>query len=257
MKTEYALVTGASSGLGFEFAKQLSEMGYKIILVARRREKLEQIQKVLKTDSIIITADLSKRDECVRVITETMDLDIEVFINNAGLGDCGKFYETDANKDLQIIDVNVTAMHLLAKMMLQRMKSSRAGGGYILNVASSAGLFPAGPYMATYYASKAYMTSLTRAVARELREEQSDIYFGALCPGPVDTGFNEVANVEFSLKGISPKLCVEYAIKKMFKRKQIIIPTLRMKFAVYGSRLIPAALAIMATGHQQKKKIYR
>ena len=81
----YALVTGASSGLGFEFAKQLSERGYKLVLVARRRDRLEKVQKAIKTESIIIAADLSQRDECVRVITETIDLNIDVFINNAGL----------------------------------------------------------------------------------------------------------------------------------------------------------------------------
>ena len=251
----YALVTGASSGLGFEFAKQLSERGYKLVLVARRRDRLEKVQKAIKTDSIIITADLSQRDECVRVITETMDLNIDVFINNAGFGDCGRFYETDANKDLQMIDVNVTAMHLLLKMILQRMKSSKVTGGYILNVASSAGLFPAGPYMATYYATKAYVTSLTQGIARELKEEGSDIYVGALCPGPVDTEFNNVANVEFALPGIDPEMCVNYAIKQMFdRRKVIIVPTLRMKLAVFGCRLLPREQIVAMTAGQQKKK---
>ncbi len=251
----YALVTGASSGLGFEFAKQLSERGYKLVLVARRRDRLEKVQKAIRTDSIIIAADLSQRDECVRVITETMDLNIDVFINNAGFGDCGRFYETDANKDLQMIDVNVTAMHLLLKMFLQRMKSSKVTGGYILNVASSAGLFPAGPYMATYYATKAYVTSLTQGIARELKEEGSDIYVGALCPGPVDTEFNNVANVEFALPGIDPEMCVNYAIKQMFdRRKVIIVPTLRMKLAVFGCRLLPREQVVAMTAGQQKKK---
>ncbi len=251
----YALVTGASSGLGFEFAKQLSERGYKLVLVARRRDRLEKVQKAIKTDSIIIAADLSQRDECVRVITETMDLNIDVFINNAGFGDCGRFYETDANKDLQMIDVNVTAMHLLLKMILQRMKSSKVTGGYILNVASSAGLFPAGPYMATYYATKAYVTSITQGIARELKEEGSDIYVGALCPGPVDTEFNNVANVEFALPGIDPEMCVNYAIKQMFdRRKVIIVPTLRMKLVVFGCRLLPREQIVAMTAGQQKKK---
>ena len=253
MNDSYALVTGASSGLGFEFAKQLSARGYKLILVARRRDKLEQVQKSIKTESIIIAADLSERDECVRVITETLGLNIDVFINNAGFGDCGRFYETDANKDLAMIDVNVSAVHVLMKMMLQRMKS-RSSGGYILNVASSAGLFPAGPYMATYYATKAYVTSLTRAVARELEEEQSEIYVGALCPGPVDTEFNDVADVEFALKGISAKKCVNYAIDQMFKKRIIIVPTLRMKIVCSGSRLIPTRQVIAMTGRQQRKK---
>jgi short-subunit dehydrogenase len=251
----YALVTGASSGLGFEFAKQLSARGYKLILVARRRDKLEQVQKSIKTESIIIAADLSERDECVRVITETLGLNIDVFINNAGFGDCGRFYETDANKDLQMIDVNVTAMHLLLKMMLQRMKSSKVTGGYILNVASSAGLFPAGPYMATYYATKAYVTSITQAIARELKEEDSEIYVGALCPGPVDTEFNDVANVEFALKGISAGYCVSYALKQMFdRRKVLIVPTLRMKLAVLGTRFLSRDQVVALTADQQKKK---
>jgi short-subunit dehydrogenase len=251
----YALVTGASSGLGFEFAKQLSARGYKLILVARRRDKLEQVQKSIKTESIIIAADLSERDECVRVITETLGLNIDVFINNAGFGDCGRFYETDANKDLQMIDVNITAMHLLLKMMLQRMKSSKVTGGYILNVASSAGLFPAGPYMATYYATKAYVTSITQAIARELKEEDSEIYVGALCPGPVDTEFNDVANVEFALKGISAGYCVSYALKQMFdRRKVLIVPTLRMKLAVLGTRFLSRDQVVALTADQQKKK---
>ena len=255
MNDSYALVTGASSGLGFEFAKQLSARGYKLILVARRRDKLEQVQKSIKTESIIIAADLSERDECVRVITETLGLNIDVFINNAGFGDCGRFYETDANKDLQMIDVNVTAMHLLLKMMLQRMKSSKVTGGYILNVASSAGLFPAGPYMATYYATKAYVTSITQAIARELKEEDSEIYVGALCPGPVDTEFNDVANVEFALKGISAGYCVSYALKQMFdRRKVLIVPTLRMKLAVLGTRSLSRDQVFALTADQQKKK---
>ena len=255
MNDSYALVTGASSGLGFEFVKQLSQRGYKLILVARRRDKLEQVQKSIKTESIIIAADLSERDECVRVITETLGLNIDVFINNAGFGDCGRFYETDANKDLQMIDVNVTAMHLLLKMMLQRMKSSKVTGGYILNVASSAGLLPAGPYMATYYATKAYVTSITQAVARELKEEDSEIYVGALCPGPVDTEFNDVANVEFALKGISAGYCVTYALKQMFdRRKVLIVPTLRMKLAILGTRFLSRDQAVALTADQQKKK---
>jgi short-subunit dehydrogenase len=152
-----------------------------------------------------------------------------------------------------MIDVNVTAVHLLTKMILHRFKE-RTSGGYILNVASSAGLFPAGPYMATYYASKAYVTSLTSAIAGELKDENSDIYIGALCPGPVDTHFNDVANVEFSLKGISAKKCAIYAVNQMFKRKTIIVPTLRMKMAVFFVRLLPRSVMVSMTGRQQKKK---
>ena len=108
--------------------------------------------------------------------------------------------------------------------------------------------------MATYYATKAYVTSLTRAVARELEEEQSEIYVGALCPGPVDTEFNDVADVEFALKGISAKKCAIYAVIQMFKRKTIMVPTLRMKMAVFFVRLLPRSVMVSMTGRQQKKK---
>ena len=253
IKKPYAVVTGASSGIGFEIAKQLSKRGYKIVLVARNEKRLEKVSRILETETIIITADLSQRSECVRLMEETRELDIEVFVNNAGFGDCGKFHKTDISKELDMIDVNISAVHILTKMMLHRFKA-RTSGGYILNVASSAGLFPAGPYMATYYASKAYVTSLTSAVAAELKDENSDIYIGALCPGPVDTRFNDVANVEFALKGISAKKCAAYAVNQMFKRKTIIVPTLRMKLAVFCVRLLPRGVMVSLTGRQQKKK---
>jgi Short-chain dehydrogenases of various substrate specificities len=153
-----------------------------------------------------------------------------------------------------MIDVNVRAVHILTKLMARYFKEKDSG--YLLNTASSAGLFPAGPYMATYYATKAYVTSLTSAVAEELREAGSKVYVGALCPGPVDTEFNEVANVEFALKGISPKYCAQYAVKQMFKRKEIIIPTFRMKAVVFLQRLGSRHFAVKATAGQQKKKIY-
>ena len=111
---------------------------------------------------MIITADLSEKEACYRLMQQLEPVPVGILINNAGFGDCGSFLETDADKEMQMIDVNVKAMHLLMKLMLRRMEKQE--GGYILNVASSAGLLPAGPYMATYYATKAYMASLTRAV---------------------------------------------------------------------------------------------
>ena len=109
--------------------------------------------------------------------------------------------------------------------------------------------------MSTYYATKAYVTSLTQGIARELKEEGSDIYIGALCPGPVDTEFNNVANVEFALPGIDPEICVKYALKQMFdRRKVLIVPTLRMKLAVFGCRLLPRDQIVAMTSGQQKKK---
>jgi short-subunit dehydrogenase len=153
-----------------------------------------------------------------------------------------------------MVKVNDIAMHILFKGVLKKMICQ--GYGSILNVASSAGLFPAGPYMAAYYASKAYVTSLTRAVARELKERGSSVYVACLCPGPVDTEFNRVADVAFSLKGISAKRCVREALAGMRKRKTVIVPTLPMKLAVLLQRFAPQNLLLWMVGRQQKKKIY-
>ena len=205
MKKTYAVITGASSGIGMAFARQLAAEGYRLVLVARRENRLQALAEELKksgTESMVITADLSEKEACYRLMQQLEPVPVGILINNAGFGDCGSFLETDAEKEMQMIDVNVKAMHLLMKLMLRRMEKQE--GGYILNVASSAGLLPAGPYMATYYATKAYMASLTRAVALELKQRGSRVYVGALCPGPVNTEFNEVANVEFALAGITP-----------------------------------------------------
>lgn len=259
MDKQFALITGASSGIGREFAYLLAQRGYSLILVARRRELLENLAAEIhddiseKLDIHICKADLSHREDCIKVFDLVSDLQVEVCINNAGFGDCGFFPETNLEKDLSMIDVNISAMHFFAKQMLRKMQAQ--GRGYILNVASSAGLIPAGPYMATYYATKAYVTSLTRAIAVELKEKNSPVYIGCLCPGPVDTQFNGVANVEFALRGISAKKCADYAIKQMFRRRTVIIPSLRMKLAIYGGRLLPQKIFIRLTGKQQKKKI--
>jgi hypothetical protein len=255
MRKSYAVITGASSGIGLEFAIQLAGEGYPLILVSRRKERLEGVAWTLRKYGVpvkVIAADLSKKSECYRLMSEIADKKIGIFINNAGFGDCGCFLETDEKKELAMIDLNVKALHLLTKLVIRKMDYQE--GGYLLNVASSAGLMPAGPYMATYYATKAYVASLTRAIARELEEIGSNVYIGALCPGPVDTAFNYVANVEFALPGISAEECVAYAIRQMKRRKTVIVPTLSMKAATTLGRLIPPDLSIRLTGHQQKKK---
>ncbi len=250
---KYAVITGASSGIGTEFAKRLAAKGYALVLVARREDRLKRLAKRLKAECEVFVADLTQRVECEKLCEWLAGKDVEVFINNAGFGDCGEFTETDVDKDLDMIRLNVAALHLLTKRMVKYFKGK--GSGYLLNVASSAGLLPAGPYMATYYATKAYVTSLTRAVARELKEAGSGVYVGCLCPGPVDTEFNAVANVEFALKGIRPGYCVGYALDMMFrKNKTVIVPTVLMKLATTWARFIPAQAAVAAAGWQQRRK---
>ena len=144
LKSAYALITGASSGIGEAFAEQLSKEGYPVILVARRKERLQRTADKIEKQggkAIVITADLTKKEECFGIIQQLEGKKIGVFINNAGFGDCGMFLSGDLEKEMNMIDVNIKAMHILCKLVLQQE------GGYLLNVASSAGLIPAGPYM--------------------------------------------------------------------------------------------------------------
>lgn len=250
---KWAVVTGASAGLGVEFAKQLAKRGYKLILTARREDRLNELAKKLKTECMVVSADLSKKEECFRFFEAVKDKPIEVFINNAGFGDCNHFLLGDLTKELDMIDVNVKAMHILMKLFLQKFQQEQQG--YVLNVASCAGLLPGGPYMATYYATKAYVASLTQAVAQELKENASPVYLGALCPGPVNTEFYDVADVVFTLKGISAKRCVRYALEKMFERKTVIVPTILIKLLTTFAPMMPRKLCVAVTAGQQRRKI--
>lgn len=255
----YAVITGASSGIGAEFAKRLAYHGYNCILVARREDRLKALCEELNNDTFVdgdvsyICADLQTMPGCERLIKEISSKRIEVFINNAGFGDCNEFINGDINKELQMIDLNVKSVHYLTKAMLKLME--KKAYGFILNTASSAGLMPGGPYMATYYATKSYVVSLTRAIAQELKEANSSIYVGALCPGPVDTEFNSVAGVSFALPGITAEKCVDEAMKGMFSKKTIIVPSFTMKVATIFSRFIPQSLVVKITSAQQQKKM--
>lgn len=251
---KYAVITGASAGLGVKFAKKLSAKGYKLVLVARREERLQKLAKRLRTECEVVAADLAKEEECYRVFEAVQGKEIAIFINNAGFGECGRFSETNLEKEMSMIQLNVKAVHLFTKLMLKKMQEQHFG--YILNVASCAGLMPAGPYMATYYATKAYVTSLTRAIAEELRECGSPVYIGCLCPGPVDTEFNRVANVKFMMKGIRSDYCVRYALNQMVKRKVVIIPTLPMKLAMTFGRFLPESVFVRIAANQQERKRY-
>lgn len=250
MKT--AFITGATSGLGAEFARRYAKEGYRLILTGRRTQRLSTLKEELGTECLIITADVSDEAKCKELLNDIADEEIDVFINNAGFGTAGSFLETSLEKEISMVKVNDIAMHILFKGVLVKMH--KQGHGTILNVASSAGLFPAGPYMSTYYASKAYVTSLTKGVAHELKEIGSSVYVACLCPGPVDTEFNANADVTFSLKGITAERCVDECLKGMRKKKTVIIPTLRMKAATFGARLLPESFVIMMTAGQQKKK---
>lgn len=247
-----ACITGASSGIGREFAIQLSELGYNLILISRHTKDIKEYASKLPTKCRIISCDLSDEESCIRLAKRLRHVNISILVNNAGFGELGGFTDTKLKNDLNMIDLNVKSVHILTKAILPQM--IRKDEGYILNVASVAGLMPGGPYMSTYYATKSYVVSFTSAIHRELRESGSNVSVSALCPGPVDTNFNKRANVEFTLKGISPQYCASYGLYHMFRRRMVIIPTLEIKLAALGMRLLPREMGVAIVAHQQHKK---
>lgn len=246
-----ALITGASSGIGKDMAKNLSELGYDLILVARRKEKLEELAKNLKTNVIIYTYDLTDEESVYKLYEITKEEDIDLLINNAGFGLFGTFEKTDLDTELKMIDLNVKAYHILTKLFLQDFM--KKDSGHILNVCSSAG-FMAGPRLSTYYATKNYITKLTMAINEELRQKKSNVKISALCPGPVATEFNKVAKGTFAIKEANSKDVAIYAINKTLKGKMIIVPTLKMKLALFFNRFLPYRLQLIIAYHIQKRK---
>ena len=246
-----ALITGASSGIGREMAIYLAELKVDLILVGRNKEQLERLQNGLKVDTKVIVADLSDITKVKEIYVLTKEDNVDILINNAGFGLFGKFYETDINRELEMINTNIIAVHLLTKLFLRDMK--KRNSGYILNVASSAAFGP-GPLMSTYYATKAYVNNLTEAINEELRREESNVVVSSLCPGPVDTNFNNVANVNFSVKAMNSRDVARYAIDMMFKEKVVIIPGTYMKLALFGRRFLSRKTLRKITYNIQKKK---
>lgn len=246
-----ALVTGATSGIGLDIAKYLNSLGFDLILVARNKEKLEEIQCSLKGQVKIVVMDLSIESNAKSLYVLCKKEDIDVLINNAGFGAFGEFLETDLTNELNMIDLNIKALHTLTKMFLRDMK--RKNKGYILNVASSAAFQP-GPLMATYYATKAYVLNLTEAIYYELKKEKSNVGISCLCPGPVDTNFNNVAGVSFSVKPLTSEYVAKYAIDKMFEGKLVIVPGFKMKCAKFFGRFLPDKKLMAITYRIQKKK---
>ena len=245
-----ALITGASSGMGRDMAKILSQKGYDLILVARDEKKLEEVKKQLKAETKIVVMDISKEENCKKLYEENKDIDI--LINNAGFGDCGHFEETSLDKDIQMIYTNIIAYHILTKLYLKDMIQNDSGR--ILNVASIAGFMP-GPLMTTYYSTKNYVVRFSESIREELRRKKSKVQISILCPGPVDTNFNKVADVEFALKGLSSEYVAKYAINKFLKGKFYIVPGWKIKLARIGAKLAPASFVAKISYNMQKRKI--
>ncbi len=252
-----ALITGASSGLGWDMAHVLSEMGYDIIAVARRRERLEQLKNELSTQVEVLCCDVSDPEQCKALAQRAQEVD--VFINNAGFGVFGSFCSNELEDELKMIDTNIRSVHILTKLVAQKFKEKNRG--YILNVASLAAFFP-GPLFGAYYASKSYVLRISQALAEELRRDKSSVKISVLCPGPVHTEFANTAKVNFGTgkEKITRKIVLtssvvaEYAIKKMFAGKEIIIPGVIMKMAIFMRHLLSDKLLAKAVYAIQSKK---
>lgn len=246
------LITGASSGIGKDMARILAKQADELILVARDVTKLQEVKRELQNEVKIeiISMDLSIEENCKEIHNRVKNVDI--LINNAGFGDCGNFTKTSLEKDINMIKTNIIAYHILTKLYLMDMKEK--DNGKILNVASIAGFMP-GPLMATYYATKNYIVKLSEAIREELKKEKSKVQISILCPGPVKTNFNKVANVDFHLREANSIQVVKYAIKKFKKGKFYIVPGIDVKIAKFGAKILPANLISKFAYRAQKKKL--
>src|SRR5574344_300185 len=236
-----ALITGASSGLGKDIAYYLASLHYDLVLVARRKERLEAIKQDLNVNVRILIHDLSDEKEVLKLYEETKDLNIALLINNAGFGLFGETWRTDLDKELMMINLNIKCVHILTKLFLRDFIAKDSG--HILNVASSAG-FLAGPGLNTYYATKNYVLKFTMGIYEELKEAHSNVHISALCPGPVNTEFNQVAGGNFKIDPQESMKVAKLAINKTLKNKLIIVPGISVKLGLFFNRFIPLKLSL-------------
>ena len=252
-----ALVTGASSGIGRDISIELAKKGYNIIAVARREKPLNELKQNIETEYNVNVdvriLDLKDREGCIKLHNDVKKQYgcIDVLINDAGFGACGDFTEIDLYKEIDMIDTNITALHILTKLFLQDMV--KEDKGYIMNVASIAGFLP-GPLMATYYSTKAYVVRLSQSIRHELTRKHSKVKIAALCPGPVKTNFMKVADVKFSLKEADSKQVARNAVKKMFKGRTLIFPSPFIWMGRICAKILPdQVLSYFCYGIQKRK----
>ena len=234
------LITGASAGLGAEFARQCSKRGDELVLVARRRDRLEARAAELGRTHVMV-ADLAAPGAPAKVIGAVADqgLAVSTLINNAGFGLTGEFAGLPADRQREMIDLNIAALVELTHLVLPQMRERRTGA--ILNVASTAA-FQAGPGFAVYFASKAFVLSFTEALHQELKAEGVNVT--ALCPGPTRTEFGEVAGVTskaFNRFAADAPTVVAAGLKGLLRNKAIVIPGLTNKISAQSARIIPRA----------------
>ena len=266
---ETVLITGASSGIGYELAKIYAKNGHNLVVVARNKDKLEILKKeifeeISKNIKItVIENDLSLENAAKGLYNQVKSekLKINVLVNNAGVGIYGKFSEFDEEtmkRNDAMINLNIKAVVELTRLFLNDMLKD--GNGGILNVSSITAFMP-GPLMSTYYASKAFVQSFTEAVREEVRNDVrgKNIRISALCPGPTDTGFEKSSNLEESslferLKVMTAKKVAEIGYKDFQNGKAVIIPGIFNRIAVFGTRFLSRKFVVKTAGKLQERK---
>lgn len=248
-----ALVTGASSGIGRDISRELAGRGYNLILVSRDEQRLEEVKKEVEVEVTTIPMDLSSSENCKKLHEEVKNKfgNIDILINNAGFGEFGFLTETDLDKEINLINTNITAVHILTKLFLKDMQE--VNKGHILNVSSIAGFLP-GPLMAAYYSSKSYVLRLSQSIREEIRKQKSNVKICVLCPGPVKTNFNNVAGVKFGLPSFTSEHVARYTVKRMLKNKFLIIPGMTIKLTAFASKIIPSVILSKFVYMSQERK---
>lgn len=249
-----ALITGATSGIGREFAFQLSKRGYDLILIGRNKQELNKLKKNLENNVEILNIDLSTINSCYKVYEKYKDEDIDLFINNAGIGVFGSFKDTNLEEELDMINLNLMTPHILTKLFLNEfVKRNR---GHILNVSSTAA-FSYGPLMSSYYSTKSYIYKLTCSIYQELKHDKSNVKISVLCPGPVDTDFNRKIGIKFAIKPLSTKKVVLYTLKKLHKGTIVIVPGFTNRALKMIIRFIPIKMLLILSYKMQSKKVIK
>lgn len=241
---KYAFITGATSGIGKDFARILGAMGYNLILIGRRKERLDYMYRFFTSkygiDVVTYNIDLASLDDVKDLCKYCSEYDIQIVINCAGYGKLTDFNKSNLDDDMNMINLNVSSLHYLTSYFSRFMNS-----GYILNVASIAGTVP-GPLMAQYGATKAYVLNYSIAASYELKKQHSDVNISVLCPGPVKSEFDKVAGCKGNINQISSMECAVYALTKMFEKKRIIIPGFITKLGYMTSKFAPVKLLLKA-----------
>ncbi|MCG3175296.1 MAG: hypothetical protein MOGMAGMI_00222 [Candidatus Omnitrophica bacterium] len=256
---KWALITGASGGIGLELAEKFAAAGNGLVLVARRADKLEADAARLRQGHgvpvRVLSADLSADSAAPRLYeaVRAQGIEIEYLVNNAGVGNYGRFGESDLNKDLALLRLNIESLTALTKLFLKDMIVRKSGR--VMNVASTAAYMP-GPYMATYYASKAYVLSFSEAIAEEL--SGSGVTVTVVCPGPTMTGFHAAANMGGSRLFSGPFIMTAADVARiaydgLMSGRRVVITGWTNRLMVLSSRLAPRRWATRAVRYLQEK----